>query len=131
MNNTHAQSITARRSARSWRSRLFRIWLAGALPWLALVAAASVHDHQRAIDRVAGTATAIRISLDESAVGALSSQATVSDIVYAVHWLQAAIDYCAGSVGTYGLLPASLTFFLFVLFLPWADQWSRRGTIED
>ena len=94
------------------RSTPLRIWLLCALPWLALVIALSLYDHQRAIGVMA------QAGAPESLAG------------LALHWLIAAVAYCGEAIAFYGLLPAGLAFFLFVLFLPWAIPWAQGGEYE-
>ena len=97
---------------KSRRSSPFRIWMLCAMPWLALVTGLSVYDHQRAI-----------------AVMARTQSETTAEL--ALHWLIAAVTYTAGTIAVCGLLPVGLTFFLYVLFLPWAIPWAQSGDYED
>ena len=90
-----------------------RIWTLCALPWLALVTGLSLYDHERAIGVMAQAAAA------ETVAG------------FALHWLMAAFAYTAEAVAFYGLLPAGITFVLFVLFLPRAIPWALGGDYED
>ena len=90
-----------------------RTWTLCALPWLALVAGLSLYDHARAIGVLVQAGTA------ETIAG------------FALHWLMAAIAYTAEAIAFYGLLPAGITFVLFVLFLPRAIPWALGGDYED
>jgi hypothetical protein len=99
-----------------WRPRLFRAWLLCAMPWLAGVSALSIYDHHRAIVR------SVESYFVERAPEALA---------LATQWLAAAAKYCGHAIGFYGVLPAALTFILFVLFLPWAVRWAGDGSWED
>jgi len=101
-----------RRSKSSWRFRLFRNWLLCAVPWLAGVVALSIYDHRTAIGR--------SVDLDRADGG----------IQIALQWLQAVERYSGWTVFFYGVLPLSLTFVLYVMFLPWADRWARQGLLE-
>ena len=95
------------------RSSPFRIWMFCAMPWLALVVGASIYDHQRAIGIM------------------VQSQAPESIAGFVLHWLIAAIAYAGETMAYCGLLPVGLTFFLYVLFLPWAIPWAQGGDYED
>lgn len=95
------------------RSSPFRIWMCCAMPWLALVIGAAIYDHQRAIGLM------------------VQSQAPESIAGFVLHWLIAAIAYAGETIAYCGLLPAGLTFFLYVLFLPWAIPWAQGGDYED
>ena len=90
-----------------------RIWTMCALPWLALVTGLSIYDHERAIGVMAQAEAA------ETIAG------------FALHWLVAAIAYTAEAIAFYGLLPAGITFVLFVLFLPRAIPWALGGDYAD
>jgi putative exporter of polyketide antibiotics len=90
-----------------------RTWTLCALPWLALVTGLSIYDHERAIGVMAQAEAA------ETVTG------------FALHWLVAAIAYTAEAIAFYGLLPAGITFVLFVLFLPRAIPWALGGDFED
>jgi hypothetical protein len=111
--------VTMARSARlqdkdqTKRFSPLRIWTLCALPWLALVTGLALYDHERAIGLMAQAEAA------ETAAG------------FALHWLVAAIAYTAEAVAFYGLLPAGITFVLFVLFLPRAIPWALGGDYED
>ena len=94
------------------RSTPLRIWTLCALPWLALVTGLSLYDHQRAIGVMAQAAA------PEGILGT------------GTHWLAAAVAYCGEAIAFYGLLPAGLGFFLFVMFLPWAIPWAQGGDYE-
>ena len=98
------------------RPRPFWVWLLCAVPWLAAVSALSVYDHHRAIVRSV-----------ESYVAERGPQT----LALAAQWLLAAAKYCGHAVGLYGVLPAAVTFVLFVLFLPWAVRWAGDGSWED
>jgi hypothetical protein len=100
----------------SWRARLFRTWLLFAVPWLAGVVTLSIYDHLRAIRRMADLHV---------------SDHALSGIHVAGQWILAAGRYSGEAILLYGLLPAGLTFILYVMFLPWADRWSRQGLLED
>jgi hypothetical protein len=102
----------ATRKQSSWRQRLFRRWLYLAMPWLAGVAGLSIYDHQRAIWRMA-----------EAAQGDGVLPATAA-------WTLAAARYAGEAVLFYGVLPAALTFVLYVLLLPLADGWAARGDLD-
>lgn len=95
---------------------MFRAWLAFAGPWMVGVLALSIYDHQRAIVRVALE----RVQAADGAGGTAL-----------VHWLAAMAIYVGQPVLYYGLLPAGLTFFLYVVFLPWAERWPSQGTLDD
>lgn len=103
------------RTRPSWRVRLLRRWTMLALPWLLLVAALSIYDHQRAIGRMAA-------SLADGPASAIQG---------ALHWAMAASWYAGDAILFYGALPAGLTFVLYVLLLPLADGWAARGSLED
>lgn len=100
----------------SWRARLFRIWLLVAAPWFAGVVTLSVYDHLRAIRRM------VDLHVADQALSGLQ---------VAGQWLLAIGRYSGEAILLYGILPVSLTFILYVMFLPWADRWSRRGLLED
>jgi len=91
---------------------MFRSWAIFAAPWLIGVLALSIYDHKRAI---------LRFFLDAEQFGGSAL----------VHWLRALAEYAGPPVMFYGVLPTSLTFFLFVVFLPWADRWSSQGSLEE
>ncbi len=95
------------------RASPFRIWMLCAMPWLALVTGLSIYDHQRAIGIMA------------------QSQAPKSIAGFVLHWLIAAITYAGEAIAYCGVLPVGLTFFLYVLFLPWAIPWAQGGDYED
>jgi hypothetical protein len=90
-----------------------RIWTLCAMPWLALVAGLSLYDHQRAIGVMA------------------RAQSPESVAEFVLHWLVAAVAYTAEAIAFCGLLPVGITFFLYVLFLPWAIPWAQGGDYED
>lgn len=90
-----------------------KTWMLWAVPWLALVSGLSIYDHQRAIGVMAQAAAPQTIA------------------ALALHWLIAAIAYAADAIAFYGLLPAGITFVLFVLFLPRAIPWALGGDYED
>jgi hypothetical protein len=100
----------------SWRGRLFRIWLFFAAPWFAGVATMSIYDHLRAIRRM------VDLHIDDQAL---------SGIQVVEQWLLATGRYAGEAIFFYGILPVGLTFILYVMFLPWADRWSRQGLLED
>ena len=100
----------------SWRGRLFRIWLFFAAPWFTGVVAMSIYDHLRAIRRM--------VDLHVADQG-------LSGIQVAGQWLLATLRYSGEAILFYGILPVSVTFVLYVMFLPWADKWSRQGLLED
>ncbi|HWA48494.1 MAG TPA: hypothetical protein VG742_09490 [Dongiaceae bacterium] len=100
----------------SWRVRLFRTWLLFAAPWLAGVVTLAIHDHLRAIRRV------VDLQIIDQAL---------SGVQVAGQWILAARHYSGEAILLYGLLPTGLTFILYVMFLPWADRWSRQGLLED
>ena len=110
------QRLNHRHKKLSWRTRLFRTWLLFAAPWLTGVVTLSIHDHLRAIRRMADLH--------------VSDQA-LSGIQVVGEWILAAGLYSGEAILLYGLLPAGLTFILYVMFLPWADRWSRQGLLED
>lgn len=113
-----AAEATARRIRRklSWRARLFRSWLLFALPWLAAVTTLSIYDHLRAIRRM---------------VDLYAADQPLSGAQLAGQWLLALGRYSGEAILLYGILPAALTFILYVMFLPWEERWSRRGLLED
>ena len=116
-----ATEATSRRSGRnrkklSWRARLFRTWVLFALPWFAGVATLSVHDHLRAIRRMVDLHMADQALSGAQVVG---------------QWVLATGRYSGETILLYGILPLALTFILYVMFLPWADRWSRQGLLED
>lgn len=90
-----------------------RIWALCAMPWLALVVGLSIYDHQRAIGLMA------------------RAQAPETTVEFMLHWLIAAATYTAEAIAFCGLLPLGITFFLYVLFLPWAIPWAQGGDYED
>ena len=100
----------------SWRGRLFRVWLLFAAPWFAGVVTMSIHDHLRAIRRM------VDLHVADQAL---------SGIQVVGQWLLATGRYAGEAILFYGILPVSLTFILYVMFLPWADRWSRQGLLED
>lgn len=100
----------------SWRARLFRTWLLLASPWLAGVVAMSVHDHLRAIRRM------VDLHVADQALSGLQVTA---------QWVLAIGRYSGEAILLYGILPAGLTFILYVMFLPWADRWAQNGLLED
>lgn len=105
-----------RRKRLSWRGRLFRRWLLLAAPWVVGVVTLSVYDHLRAIRRM--------VDLHVTDQG-------LSGIQVVGQWILAAGRYAGEAILLYGVLPAGLTFILYVMFLPWADRWSRQGLLED
>jgi hypothetical protein len=88
-----------------------------ATPWLAIVTGMSVYDHHRAIGR--------------AAEAYFAKSAIAHDVLFALQWVRAAVDYCGGAVAFYGLLPAGIAFVLFVMFLPWAIPWAQGGDYQD
>lgn len=125
------RASTSAGARRSWRRRLLRVWMACALPWLALVITLSIHDHHRAIGRTALSGLSLTTSGEPVTLAELSELGALNLLAYAARWLQAAIAYSGDAITFYGLLPAGLTFALYVLFLPWATHWARQGTIQD
>ena len=107
---------TRRATKLSWRGRLFRVWLLFAAPWFAGVVTMSIHDHLRAIRRM------VDLHVADQAL---------SGIQVVGQWLLATGRYAGEAILFYGILPVSLTFILYVMFLPWADRWSRQGLLED
>jgi hypothetical protein len=114
--NKKSQRLDNRRKKLSWRARLFRTWLFFASPWFAGVVALSIHDHLRAIRRM---------------VDLHASDQALSGIPAAGQWVLAVGRYSGEPILLYGILPVGLTFILYVMFLPWADRWSRQGLLED
>jgi len=110
---TMARSAPLQDEDQTARFSPLRIWTLCALPWLALVTGLSLYDHERAI--------------------AVMAQAEAAETVagFALHWLVAAFAYTAEAIAFYGLLPAGITFVLFVLFLPRAIPWALGGDYED
>ncbi len=102
--------------ARSLRSRMFRAWLMLAAPWTIGVTGLSIYDHMRAIGR----------AMDQQLLAADNIAEPVL-----LPWLTPVLDYAGPAILFYGVLPASLTFFLYVVFLPWADRWSSQGALEE
>jgi hypothetical protein len=112
---TDAKSQNPRKKL-SWRARLFRTWLLFAAPWLAGVVGLSIYDHLRAIRRT---------------VDLHVSDQALAGVQVVGQWILATGRYAGEAILLYGILPAGLTFILYVLFLPWADRWSRQGLLED
>jgi hypothetical protein len=106
-------STTLPQEDRRRRLNPLRIWTLCAMPWLTLVAALSLYDHQRAIGVMA------------------RSQAPDGIADFALHWLIAAIAYTGEAIAFYGFLPLGIAFVLFVLFLPWAIPWAQGGDYQD
>ncbi len=113
MPRSSAAPSTDRNGERRRRSGPFRIWLLCAIPWLAIVAAFAVYDHDRAIGLMAEAAMPDGIA------------------AFGLQWMAAAAAYAGPAISFYGLLPLGLTFVLFVLFLPWAIPWAQGGEYED
>jgi hypothetical protein len=101
---------------RRCRPRPFRVWLLCAVPWLTAVSALFVYDHHRAIVR---------------SVESYFAERGPETLALVTQWLIAAAKYCGRAIGFYGVLPAALTFVLFVLFLPWAVRWAGDESLED
>ena len=68
---------------------------------------------------------------NESPLALLSDMSGLELVALCLRWVEATIAYCGEAFAFYGLLPASLTFALYVVFLPWADRWASQGTIQD
>jgi hypothetical protein len=84
--------------------------------WLAAVTALTVYDHHRAIVR--------------SIEGYFAEDAPEASVLGILR-LIAGAKHCGHAIAFYGVLPAALTFVLFVLFLPWGVRWAGDGSWED
>lgn len=109
------QERNRHRKKLSWRARLFRTWLLFASPWFAGVVTFSIYDHLRAIRRM---------------VDLHASDQALSGIQIVGQWILATGRYSGEAILLYGALPAGLTFILYVMFLPWAERWSRQGLLD-
>ena len=89
---------------------MFQRWLFCAVPWLAAVAVVSIYGHYRSLGRFIDAVMSL---------GSLQA------------WLHALTHRTVEAILFYGVLPASVTLLLFVLFLPWADGWARAGSLEE
>jgi hypothetical protein len=108
------------------RPGAFAVWLLCAVPWLVTVGGLSIYDHHKSIRRAAES----YLERAEAADSSLSAGIGHA-LAFASHWLSAAIRYSGEAIGYYGILPAGITFVLFVLFLPWAIRWAGEGSLED
>jgi hypothetical protein len=108
------------------RPGAFVVWLLCAVPWLVMVGGLSIYDHHKTIRRAAETYFERAEAADSSLNAGLGHA-----LAFASQWLSAAIRYSGEAIGFYGLLPAGITFVLFVLFLPWAIRWAGAGSWED
>jgi hypothetical protein len=128
MSNPASLSSDVEDEPESWRLSPFRVWLLCAMPWLAAVVGLTLYDHHRAIGRAVAAYFAGRGAVATDA--AISARAEYAE-TFVSQSLIAATRYCGEAIGFYGILPAGLTFVLFVVFLPWAVRWAGAGSWED